>query len=92
MRQILKYRFAWSVDSMSLAREQEIEMPGPASMHRVGLDSEGQPAIWALVAPDLPKTKRKFFLVWTGDPVPTAAYIWIGTIVFKELVYHVWIP
>lgn len=77
---------------LTLEPKQDIELPGCPLLYKVGVDPEGRPCVWALVNPASPKIHKRFYAVFTGQPVPESAYLWLGTLIRGELVYHIWIP
>jgi len=69
---------------------QTLEMPQGAQILTVQVQ-QGEPVLWALVDPALPKEKREFFIVGTGWPIDGGLGQYVGTFQIMEgsLVFHI---
>lgn len=73
---------------LALIGQQTVEMPTTAvllSVQLQGLDI----CLWALVQPDLPKSKRVIMIYGTGEAINANDHIFIGTVQIGLYVWHV---
>lgn len=68
--------------------EFEIEMPEGAQVLTAQVQGS-TPCLWALVNPEAPKTKRKFFVYGTGHEINEEGVAYIGSIQMNGFVWHV---
>lgn len=61
------------------------EMPLPLSVQV----QDGKPTIWAIVNPEAPKVKKRFFVYGTGHPINDEGKAYLGTIQHQGFVWHV---
>jgi hypothetical protein len=73
--------------SLSLEREQKLLSPPNAEVILVTLDAEGQPALYAMVDPTLPREEFVIHTIPTGDQVPPNTEH-IGSLVFFGQTFH----
>jgi hypothetical protein len=80
MHEIWKY-------NLPIEYEFEIEMPDPIfplTIQRQGMGF----FLWAIVNPDAPKLKKKFFCVGMGHPFEIKNKTYIGTVQGNSFVWH----
>ena len=82
---IYKYR-------LDITNQQVVSMPMGAKFLHAGPDPYGDPCVWYQVMPDDPKIDHTFFLVGTGNPIPSKAKVHLGSFLMGPLVLHLFSP
>jgi hypothetical protein len=74
---------------ISATAETRMLMPESAAVVAVGLDMNGDPCVWVLVDPELPKIEERVFSIRsTGSRVPATSKF-CGTFFEMPFVWHV---
>jgi hypothetical protein len=73
---------------LATADEQVVLMPEGAIILHVG-EQQGQPCLWALVAPEAPMVDRHIIIRGTGHDVPRGVGAYVGSVVGGSLVMHI---
>ena len=69
-----------------------VEVKVSGNEFKFGLDLDGNLSVWFMAWDSVPVKPRKFVLVWTGQEfVPSPSAEWAATLIFKRLVYHVFV-
>lgn len=71
--------------------EQRLEIPFGSKPLYVGLDPSGNPCIWYEVNPQETVSQVMFYVVGTGNPIPTRVNIYLGSFVHGSFVWHVYV-
>ena len=80
MKTIYKYPFRID-DSVS------VTLPVGAQILSIQ-EQNGVPCIWAVVDPEAPFEKRRFYVRGTGHPMPDPPWHFLATVQFGPLVFH----
>jgi hypothetical protein len=83
MQTVYKYNFAL-IDKQTLQVKQ-------GSIVHVGLDPNGDPAIWIEVNSESPFHLLPIFIVGTGGLIPYDATRHVGSFVKRRFVWHVYV-
>ncbi|MHA2279629.1 MAG: DUF7352 domain-containing protein [Promethearchaeota archaeon] len=67
----------------------DLELPKDAQILSVGLDTDGQSSLWALVDPSGPTHMRGFYAAYTGEPINADLGEFIGTFMRGDLICHI---
>lgn len=71
---------------------QAILLPPYAEILHVGLDTVGEPCIWAKVERTDVRVHRTLYIVGTGHDLPDGDNRHVGSFVHGIFVWHVWEP
>lgn len=70
---------------------QQIKFPGNTRPLYAGLDPSGIPCIWCQVDDQAVGRIEDVYVVGTGNPIPSAASLYIGSFVQGPFVWHVYV-
>lgn len=73
---------------LRLESEFEIELPEDHELIRADRQC-GVVMLWAIVDPKSPPMRRKFFTIATGEPFSTEGKLYLNSIQFGDLVWHI---
>ncbi len=74
---------------LAVTDRQVVRMPHGARV-LCAMNQHGNVTIWAEVNPNALTEDRVFWIVGTGNPMPTAALIYIGSVLQPPFVWHVY--